>query len=127
MIEKNIQRFILTSIDSVPHWEAILLLRYDQEMVWDAKKIAQTLYISEKKACTILTDLCTSHFITKKNTHFYHYKPGSLELKNTIDQLADIYANNLIEVTNLIHSKTDNKADAIADKNELNKKKRNSE
>lgn len=127
MFAEHIKRFILTSIDSVPHWEAILLLRYDQEMVWDAKTIAQTLYISEKKACKILDDLCASHFIIKKNTHFYHYKPSSLELKNTIDQLADIYAKNLIEVTNLIHSKTDKQAHAIVDKNKLNKKKKNSE
>ncbi len=115
MIAEHIRRFILTSINSVPHWEAVLLLRYDQEMVWDAETIAQTLYISEKKANTILDDLCASHFIVKKNTHFYHYKPSSLELKNTIDQLADIYAKNLIEVTNLIHSKTDKQAQQFGD------------
>ena len=115
MITGHVKRFILTSIDSIPHWEAILLLRYDQTMVWDAKSIAQTLYISEKKAGDILNDLYASRFIIKDNAHYFHYKPDSLELKKNVDQLADIYAKNLIEVTNLIHSKTDKKAQQFGD------------
>jgi hypothetical protein len=115
MLSEHIQRFILTSIDSIPHLEAILLLRYNQTKVWDAKMIAETLYIQEKKACEVLKDLNASKFIVKSDVNSYYYQPISEELKNNIDQLADIYSKNLIEVTNLIHSKTSKQAQQFGD------------
>jgi hypothetical protein len=114
MITEHLKRFILTSIDSVPHLEAILLLRYDLQKSWDAKVIAQTLYISEKKACDVLDDLCASRLIVKE-VDTYHYNPSSPDIKKTLDELADIYAKNLIEVTHLIHAKTDRQAQQFGD------------
>ena len=115
MISEHIKRFILTSIDSVPHLEAVLLMRYDQEMNWDAKIIAQKLYISPKKAQEILDELCASNFIKRDTPSTYCYEPNSFELKNILDDVADIYAKNLIEVTKLIHSKTDKQAQQFGD------------
>lgn len=115
MISEHIKRFILTSVDSVPHLEAVLLMRYDQGMNWDAKIIAQKLYISPKKAQEILDELCASNFIKRDTPSTYCYEPDSFELKNILDDVADIYAKNLIEVTKLIHSKTDKQAQQFGD------------
>lgn len=116
-IPEDIQRFILRNIDSVPHLEALLLLRYDPKAEWDAKMMAQSLYIGEAKAAEVLADLCASGIAVVQNVAkaVYSYKPTSTELKLTLDRLAEVYAKNLIEVTNLIHSKTGKKAQEFGD------------
>lgn len=116
-IPLDIKRFILRSIDSVPHLEAILLLRFDTRIEWNAAMMAHNLYISEKRADEILVDLSTSGFASVKrgDTVTYRYNPVSLELEKIMDQLAGIYAKNLIEVTNLIHSKINKQAQNFGD------------
>jgi hypothetical protein len=116
-IPENIRRFILTSINSVPHLEAVLLLRSDPHAAWDAKMMAQGLFVSEKKANELLMDLCAAGFlITKDNTDtLYCYQPRSHELSDIINQLSEIYSKNLIEVTNLIHSNTNKQAQKFGD------------
>ncbi|MDE2223043.1 MAG: hypothetical protein KGK03_08240 [Candidatus Omnitrophica bacterium] len=109
MISESIRRFILTSIESVPHLEAILLMHQKPQKGWDAKTIAQSLFINEKNAEKVLTDLCASKIIDQQGTS-YVYAPSITGLKEKIDALADVYSKNLIEVTNLIHSKTDKQA-----------------
>lgn len=113
-IPEDIQRFILRSVDSVPHLEAVLLLRHNPKMEWDARTMAQNLYISEKKARELLSDLCTAGFAAVKNA-LYCYSPISEELRKTVDRLSETYAKNLIEVTHLIHSKTSKQAQEFGD------------
>jgi hypothetical protein len=47
--------------------------------------------------------------------HCYRYQPASEELRGKIDQLADLYARHLVDVTLLIHSSLDRKAQQFAD------------
>ncbi len=117
MISGAITRFILTSIDSVPHLEAILLLRFDPKVEWDAKTMAQRLYISEKKAAEVLANLCAAGFVSAKEggVPLYQYSPVTVDLKEMMDQLADIYTKNLVEVTKLIHSKISKQAQQFGD------------
>jgi hypothetical protein len=117
-IPTEIKRFILTSIDSVPHLEAILLFRRHLQEEWDAKALAQRLYIPEKKAAEILAELNGGGFIAVRQDGpllLYHYQPRSAELKELIDQLADIYVKHLVEVTNLIHFKINKQAQQLGD------------
>ena|ERR1041385_810047 len=116
-IPEHIKRFILRSIDSVSHLEAMLLLRYDPQKEWDNKMMAQWLFVGEKRAAHLLADLCAAGVaILKEGSKvFYRYHPISMELKETIDQLSEIYAKNLIEVTHLIHAKTDKQAQEFGD------------
>jgi hypothetical protein len=116
-IPEHIQRFILSSIDSVAYLEAVLLLRYDPHRGWDPQSMAQGLYVSEKKAEELLTNLCSAGFAVLKEGSdcLYFYSPVSAELKETINQLNEIYSKNLIEVTNLIHSKTGRQAQQFGD------------
>jgi hypothetical protein len=116
-IPDDIIRFILNSIESVPHLEAILLIYREPKKEWDAKMMAESLYISEKRAAGILADLLDSGFIAvrKYDIPLYRYQPKSLEREKIINRLSIIYADNLIEVTNLIHSKISKQAKKFVD------------
>lgn len=110
----EIKRFILTSIPSVPYLEAILLLRNHHTEKWDGKALARRLYLGERAAGDLLMELCEAA-IVQFDGSFYRYGPASQELRDKIDQLADVYASHLIEVANLIHSKTGKRARQFAD------------
>jgi hypothetical protein len=117
-IPPSIRRFILTSIDSVPHLEAVLLLSYDAGIEWDAKMMSQRLYLAEKKAAELLSDLAIAGFAIAKGDEgnpLYSYHPATPELREALAQLNQVYAKNLIEVTNLIHSKISKQAQKFGD------------
>lgn len=118
-IPENIRRFVLTSIPSVPHLEALLLLRSAEREFWSAAMLAQRLYIGEKLAQSLLIELCRAGMIEPRDeanhSISYRYQPGTAALRLTIDNLAELYARQLVEITHLIHSKLDRKAQQFAD------------
>lgn len=122
-IAEDLRRFILTSIVSVPYLEAMLLLKAEPEKQWDAKEVAQRLYMSEKAVGELLSALRAAGVleISGQETFFYRYHPSSDELARMIERLADVYARNLVEVTNLVHATGDRKAQQFADAFKLGK------
>jgi transposase len=121
-IPGDVQRFILTSIPSVPFLEAMLLLRSgaDTDRSYDARQLAQGLYMSEKAAHALLVELHEAGILVAdvgddaENVR-YRYQPASDDLDGMITRLADAYAKNLVEIANLIHSKVGKKAQQFAD------------
>jgi len=95
----------------------MLLLRSETDHAWDAKRASQRLYLAESAAHSILEELSSKGILETVDQHkqLYRYHPNSDELAQVIDLLAKVYAENLIEVTNLIHSKTNKKAQQFAD------------
>jgi|SRR5690606_3554016 len=116
-IPEDIKRFILRSIASIPHLEAILLLRGKPDQVWLERSVAERLYISEKAAAGLLEELSAAGFVSSSQADppAYRYQPSSDQLRQLVDRLAECYAKNLLEVTNIIHSKIDRKAQQFAD------------
>lgn len=116
-IPNDVVRFIMLGIPSVPYLEAILLLRSETDHPWDAKQVAQRLYLAEGVAQSLLDELCSKGVVASvdRQKRLYRYHPNSAELTQTINLLAKVYAENLIEVTNIIHSKTNKKAQQFAD------------
>ena len=116
-IPDDVRRFILTSIKSVPMLEAILLMRGERGTPWDAKHLAQRLYIPEKTAAAILGDLHGAGFIRAiagaEGT--FHFDPISPELDAMCASLQKTYSDNMIGVTNLIHSNVGKRAQQFAD------------
>ena len=116
-IPEDIRRFVLTSIPSVPHLEALLLLRGAGE-AWDNAVLAERLYIGEK-AAALMEELCRAGMCavekSEANLPRYRYHPSSDFLRTTIDSLAEFYARHLVEITHLIHSRLDRKAQQFAD------------
>lgn len=117
-IPEEIRRFVLTSIPSVPHLEALLLLRAGASQTWGADLLAARLYVGEKVAAALLEDLCRAGMAVPIAADCaapaYRYQPDP-HLGATIDALAELYARRLLDITHLIHSKLDRKAQQFAD------------
>jgi hypothetical protein len=121
---EDLRRFVLTSIPSVPFLEALLLLRAAPTQQWHADALARRLYVSERTAQTLLQDLCRAGMATpcpEPHADCYEYQPVSSQLRERIDALADLYARHLVEVTMLIHSSLDRKAQQFANAFKLRK------
>lgn len=117
LIPDDIRRFILMHIPSVPYLEAILLLRADTANSWDPVRVARHLYMNDAVATGLLADLQTAGIVVpiRQEPVAFRYQPGSPELGQVIDRLAEVYASNLVDVTHLIHAKTGRKAQQFAD------------
>ena len=116
-IPEETQRFILLAIPSVPYLEALLLLRGEPKLYWDAVQVARRLYLNEKAAQGLLDQLYAAGVATAGGNGggSFCYAPQSEHMRSMIDGLAEIYSRNLIGVSNLIHSKTSMKAWQFSD------------
>ncbi|MBW8898889.1 MAG: hypothetical protein JF619_12430 [Massilia sp.] len=115
---EDLRRFVLTCIPSVPFLEALLLMRADPAQAWRRDTLARRLYVREKTAEGLLADLCTAGIAVQcddAGAGGYRYGPADAGLRERIDRLADMYATHLVEVTHLIHSSLDRKAQQFAD------------
>ena len=121
---EDLRRFVLTSIPSVPFLEALLLLRANPTQQWHPATLAGRLYVRERTAEALLEDLCRAGMVApcEAPAHdCYQYNPTSSQLRERIDALANLYSRHLVEVTMLIHSSLDRKAQQFADAFKLRK------
>ena len=116
-IPDDVKRFILTSIPSIPYLETLLLLRNNANRLWSSADVARRIYISEKAAHALLQEMRSSSFIEAVGNDLdqYRYAPVNEELRDMIDCLAHSYSKNLVDVTELIHSKINKRAKQFAD------------
>ncbi len=107
-------RSFLLRLPSIPYLEAIVLLHRSPEQVWKCNALATRLYVPERMALRIMSDLCASGICRPAtgSTHQVIYRPDSESLNKLISSLVDYYAKNLIEVTNLIHASNDSQEKA---------------
>jgi hypothetical protein len=78
--------------------------------------LARRLYVREKTAEDLLADLCRARIaVPCPDAASFRYAPADAGLRERIDRLADMYATHLVEVTHLIHSSLDRKAQQFAD------------
>ena len=117
MIPDEIRRFIVLCIPSVPFLEALLLLREYRNRTWDAAAVAARLYLDPRAAGALLDDLVRARLALHDgdDATVCRYAPETAELAALVDDLADVYRHNLIEVSTLIHSKGSRKAAVFAD------------
>lgn len=120
-IPAHVRRFLVLSVASVPHLEAMLLMCEDATRQWDVLRVARRLYMKEDAAATLLQDLHAAGIIAPAGEHNYIYQPATDELRNTIRDVGACYAKNLRLVTNLIHSRTANQVQQFADAFKLRK------
>jgi len=116
-IPDEVRRFILTSIPSIPHLEALLLLCREADSSWTAASLAARLYIAERTASEVLTDLSQAGFLADQHesSPTFRYSPGSASQADLVSQTAEAYAVNLIEVTKLIHDRSVARVQEFAD------------
>jgi hypothetical protein len=112
-IPDAVRRFVLTNIASVPHLEALLLLRADVR-AWSTDELARRLYTSDKNAARLLADLCHLGMAEDAGDGTVRYAPQSPATGAMLDTVARLYSQNLVAMTNLIHSSVDRKAQQFA-------------
>ena len=118
-IPDEVRRFILTSVPSVPHLEAMLLLRGEPGTSWDAPMLARRLYVTQASAADLMRHLVEAGFVVP-SPPCWSWRP-SPEAAQLVDELAAHYSENLLGVTELIHSREDRRAHQFADAFRLRK------
>lgn len=116
VLTDELRRFIQT-IESIPHLEAMLLMRQGGDYIWDEKTISERLYVKPEMASDMLIHLCEAGICAPATEgNGFVCKPVK-ELADLIDQLSVYYSHHLIEVTNIIHTKgkTNQRARLFAD------------
>lgn len=97
----------------MPHLEAMLLLRRESDAVWDAPVLARRLYLPQARAAELLQQLAEAGFVVAGQDG-WRWQPGT-HAAARVDELARCYSTNLLEVTELIHSRQDRRARQFAD------------
>ena len=119
-IPDDVRRFILTSVPSVPYLEAMLLLRGQPHAAWDTAALARRLYIPQQTAEELLRQLAEAGFVADVSAGACYRPPE--ELAGLVDQIAKLYAEELVAVTELIHTRQERRARQFADAFRLRKK-----
>ncbi len=102
---KEVDAFILSEIESVPHIEALLILRSRPSQALSPAEVAAQLYIPVESAQNILSDLKRRELIrdVDESERYQYAPPPKLEL--LIQQVEITYRRELVRVANMIHSK----------------------
>jgi hypothetical protein len=112
-IPADVRRFVLTSIPTVPHLEALLLLHRAPQEHWRAATLARRLYIGVDAAARLLADLAERGLSERLGDEFRF--PQDDELAALVAAVEAAYSAQLVELSRLIHSRTDRKAQQFAD------------
>jgi hypothetical protein len=118
-IPGDVRRFLLATIPTVPHLEALLLLRGHAEG-WTLPQLASRLYVDATTANMLVSDLVTAG-LAGASGDIYRYAPADESVAATVDALAALYARYMVAVAELIHSSSDRKAQRFADAFRLRK------
>ena len=108
-LSDDVRRFLLASVSSIPYLEGLGLLRSQPETRWSVRQVAQRLYVSEKKAQELLSELEAAGVVGRflPDVPQFRYQPATQDLRRMLDGLAEVYAHHLVELTHLIHSRAD--------------------
>ncbi|HEY1149984.1 MAG TPA: hypothetical protein VGF27_15495 [Pseudoduganella sp.] len=114
-IPDDVRRYIVQCVPSVPYLEAIMLMSAKAGGSWDARQLAQRLYLDEPRAESLLHELSAAGIATADADGRWHFAPTTPHLAELLARLVDIYARHLVEVSTLVHSKSNRKARLFAD------------
>lgn len=105
--EREVYRFILDKIDSVPHLEALLLLWNSRPSKWSGEDLAKRLYTDRDTARTLLQDLTRDDLIAAfpGPAEQYCYESKSPERDRIIELVDATYRRQVVQISTVIHSK----------------------
>jgi hypothetical protein len=108
-IPEEVLRFIERRINSVPHLEALLLLRQNATRTWSDSEIAARVYVAPERARAVLEDLARSGFITSVAADRFAYNTGWDE-SQLMEKVAAAYRQHLVHLSEIIHAKAASEA-----------------
>ncbi len=118
-IPDDARRFLLGVIPSVPHLEALLLLR-GNAVAWPIAQLASRLYVDVATANALVEDLARAGLAACSDDGC-QYAPADAATAATVDAVALLYARRTVAIAELIHSTSDRKALRFADAFRLRK------
>ena len=121
-IPDDVRRFVLGSVASVPFLEALLLLHDNPGTCWSAPDLARRLYIASPLGEDLLAQLADAGLAATGSQDKTWCWNASAEMAPIVDQLAEIYAENVVGVTELIHARQERRATQFADAFRLRRK-----
>jgi predicted transcriptional regulator len=107
-ITAELREFIVHTFPSVPHLEALLLLRREPR-VQTVETMSARLYIDARAAARVLDDLVETGVAAREAADartVYRYAPRSEAQARLVEQLDGVYAHALLAVTRLIHERS---------------------
>lgn len=104
----------------MPFVEALLIFREAAGAPVTIDLLARRLYMGEKPAADIVDQLRRARLIEPVEGAGHRFAPPP-ELATMLDQLAAFYRSHLVEVTDMIHSRTGRMAQQFADAFKLRK------
>lgn len=106
-LPEAVTAFVRASISSVEQLAILLLLRANPFRSWTATEVSRELRGSEHSAELRLTDLLEQRLVENQSTDGeprYVYSPASEDVRDTLDAVADAYAERPYSVIALIYS-----------------------
>jgi hypothetical protein len=117
--------FIQTQIESVDQLRALLLLKADPKMEWDALTVAVKLYLKPEAAIVVLDALTAKGLLVRNgDPPHYRFEPKTPELASLIEQLAGLDRERPVTLLNMIYERPQ-ALQAFADAFRLKKEKEN--
>jgi hypothetical protein len=116
-IPDEVRRFIIAAVPSVSYLEALLLIRANPSLSWTPEFLAKRLYIGAALAEEIARQLESAGIIALADRELpaFRYAPQDPDLPELLALLDLTYRNALVEVSQLIHSKSGKRAQRFAD------------
>ena len=104
---KEVDEFILEHIDTVPHLEALLLLRNSRPKEWTVEEMASALYVSSGTARTILQSLTRRGLLVagRETPERFRYESLSSKRDRLVEAVDARYRKDLIRISRMIRSK----------------------
>ena len=113
-IPDRVRRFLLTSIPSVPHLEALMLL-WREPRAFPVDEIASRLYVGVSVAKGLAEELTQAELLDSEDDGArYRVRTEPPELQALLSELDRTYARQVRAVAELIHGNVDRKAHRFA-------------
>ncbi len=110
-----VDAFLLHQIESIPHLEALLLLWRTRPKNWTLEEMSRGLFLTAGATRAILNDLVHRTLIgcVSAECELCHYEPDP-QRDRLMQSVEQVYRQDLIRVTKLIHSKPSAAVQAFA-------------
>ena len=126
LLPDEVRRFIATNIRSVAQLELLLTLRAEPDRWFTADEVSRSLYMAEEPTVAQLAELEAGGLLAKDAADGgprYRYLPQNQESVRLVDQLADLYHNRRLAITNAIYAGPTERIQIFSDAFRLRKDK----
>jgi hypothetical protein len=103
----DVYEYILTTIDSVPQLEALVLLWNSRPVKWTLEELASRLYIPDAEVQQLVRDLVRANLAMEwpGNPARFSFQAGSPERDELMFLVDAAYRRDLVRISTMIHNK----------------------